>query len=499
MQPLMFLLLMVLSAMQLAGVWWCSPPASVEVEPDQAPSINNTIVKPTPTHPPGNDPFNAIVEQTPADPPGDGTFNGVNIYYRETDPSFHSEIRCVGDNFRSNAWQSRSCEFRNMCFNTETKKYVLFQSPKNRHMGQQAQGGTTFSTTLTRKKVALGSFTLEQIEDHGFEKMRWSPEIETELPQSYYQLPSDYVFVPFHGLAPHNPGHLIWDNFLPIHTLLSTFHLQSRKRLLLMRVVLENGMFGTCEAEGQEDWIPAQCKFMLHKFLDMMGTGVNDSFSTNNDFKVTQKKSKKSKYICAKMGVAGIGMLTDHGVQSHGYNKEDYDRSNFAGRAPLIYAFRSFVMKNMGLKDDGIVGRGLPLRITFSIHSSGHDLRGTGFSKQIKAVKEAYKDNDNVVVQSFCFADYSTKEQLEIASETAIYIGAVGGGAVTATFLPPGSSTIMYYNREEGVRARLDWEILNNAGYFTSNWLEIEKRNSKEGVQRLLGIIDLEIDRIASL
>lgn len=469
--------LLFLSLLQLLAMWRFAPPVFEDTTGHPGPmEIMNKL--------PVNDKHQEL------DPPGDGTFNGINIYYRETPRSFQSEVRCVGENFRNDSWQSRSCEFRNICFNTKTKKFVLFRSPKNRDIGIQHDDRTTISTTFSNKSVAIGSFTYEQIEKHGFEKMKWFPEIEDDLPQYYYELPSDYVLVPFHGLAPHNPGHLVWDNFLPIHTLLSTFELQDR-RLLLMRVVIEYRLFGTCEAL---EWLPPVCNAVLHKFLVMMGNGVNETFSSNYNFNVTQSKSK-SDYVCANTGVAGLGMMTDHGLRSHGYHDADYETVRFAGRAPIISAFRNFVFDNMGLRK-GTAGIP-PYRITFSTHSSGHALRGTAFGEQIKAVNHTYEGNETVVVQEFCFADYSVREQLKIASQTNIYISAAGGGAVTATFLPPGASAIIYYNQEGGVKARLDWEVLNNAGYFTTNWLALEDYDSKTSLEKLLEIIRFELERIS--
>mmetsp|Transcript_13016 Transcript_13016/g.26604 ORF Transcript_13016/g.26604 Transcript_13016/m.26604 type:complete len:155 (-) Transcript_13016:103-567(-) len=38
-----------------------------------------------------------------------------------------------------------------------------------------------------------------------------------------YTLPSSVVLFPFHSLSASNPGHLVWDDFLPMYTLLNIF------------------------------------------------------------------------------------------------------------------------------------------------------------------------------------------------------------------------------------------------------------------------------------
>jgi hypothetical protein len=76
----------------------------------------------------------------------------------------------------------------------------------------------------------------------------------------------------------------------------------------------------------------------------------------------------------------------------------------------------------------------------------------------------------------------SLRDQAEITSQAAIFVTAVGGGAMTATFLRRGASLILFYeakggrrgNRETGKPARLDWDLLNHASHLRVHWLPIE-------------------------
>ena len=76
-------------------------------------------------------------------------------------------------------------------------------------------------------------------------------------------------------------------------------------------------------------------------------------------------------------------------------------------------------------------------------------------------------------------SDLSLKDQVSIASNSAMYITAAGGGAVTGMFLPKGASLIVFYavdggrlrNKPTGLPALLDSDILNNLSYIRVHWI----------------------------
>lgn len=85
-------------------------------------------------------------------------------------------------------------------------------------------------------------------------------------------------------MAGFNPGHLVWDDWLPIYTLLSMFGVLNDNhdaQLILMRYVLPgNGMWATCDFNiiNKE-----RCRHMFEKFLPLMGIHSNSmtQFTTN--------------------------------------------------------------------------------------------------------------------------------------------------------------------------------------------------------------------------
>ena len=100
--------------------------------------------------------------------------------------------------------------------------------------------------------------------------------------------------------------------------------------------------------------------------------------------------------------------------------------------------------------------------------------------------------------------DLSLKEQIQVAIESAIFVTVSGGGAVTATFLPHGSTLIVYYLEDGGfdfwkynytyTPARLDWDLLANAAHLKVHWLPIKTMETKEDLNVLKHLVlhDLE-------
>jgi hypothetical protein len=143
----------------------------------------------------------------------DGTFNGLPIYFT-TDGSIDSTASCVGENYQDNAYMYRSCFFTHFCFDTVKKDYVLFQSPQEQEWQQYVSKDVDIGTSITMSNitVALGGLNPKWME-RAFRKLEWFPEVILDSSalkeEGYYQLPSDFVWVPFHSFAGFNAGHII--------------------------------------------------------------------------------------------------------------------------------------------------------------------------------------------------------------------------------------------------------------------------------------------------
>ena len=100
--------------------------------------------------------------------------------------------------------------------------------------------------------------------------------------------------------------------------------------------------------------------------------------------------------------------------------------------------------------------------------------------------------------------DLTLRQQMQVALESAIYVTVSGGGAVTATFLPPGATLIVYYLEDGGfdywntsytyTPARLDWDLLNNAGHLRVHWLPMKTMNSRGALEVLEQLVLHELE-----
>lgn len=437
--------------------------------------------------------------------PADGSFNGIPISYNEGTMEY-STVACVGDNYQSDSWLYRSCQFRQFCFDTEEKEFVISQSPAERQwVTKHARSDSLIGSAVnTNSFVSLGGLNVKW-GGHVFEKLKWFPRVLEDPIVGYYELPDDYVWVPYHSMAGFNAGHLVWDDFLPIHTLLNMFGLidgtedsRSLQPLLTRYVLKHDPLWATCDFN---DNMKNKCNKLTPRFLPLMGVHPI-TFSTTQDFRF-ETHNAQSKYVCARYGAAGIGMLTDHATKAHGWEPRDYKTTHNVGRGASLYSFRNFMLRNLRV-DRAPLNPTAPFHITFSTHSSEVLKRSLGFTKQIQAIKNEFPKNETVV-HAHAMKSLSVHDQIELASKSAVFVTSSGGGAVTATFLPRGATLIIYY-QSDGSRvknqrtyepARLDWDLFNHLSYIRVHWLPVKDMDTPEGVEVFTQLVRNELDAIA--
>jgi hypothetical protein len=509
----------------------------------------------------------------------DATFNGYPVYYHEKhDNSTYSQVHCVGEMYGGAqgkdknkvddwTWMHRSCHFEFFCFDVQTKEFLLYQDPKEQSMLETFKerpfldvsqsfilNHTTsvVSTSLKTGKhtstaasfgVSLGGINRKWgMRENGNLRLKWFPRIVHEPPPTnFYTLPEHVVMAPFHSLSAFNPGHLVWDDFLPLFTLLQMFQLDNKDtslfprheednnntqqqqqqhepyELLMMRYVVPN-MWASC------DWKIGRtrdCAFMLKKFGPLMTPGKIVTHVDSQLNVSTTGPRLKSNLVCARHGVAGIGDLTDHGTQKgHGFEPKDYELTHNDGRGGQMWDFRNFMMTNVGLMGGAVgvdatrdnpprqIHKRDPLLILFSINSSEKVSRRLSFDDQIRTLQLAFneelhpsRDLKKVVVESHQFSHYSIKKQADIVSKAAIYVTGCGGGAVTATFLPRGSSLFLFYHPFGGLKnnqythlpARLDWDLFNQLSYVRVHWIPVTFMHTPEDLKALVELVKHEL------
>jgi hypothetical protein len=470
----------------------------------------------------------------------DAYLNIVPLYRQNAANHIHSSIHCVGETpFEETSWIYRSCQYTYLCFHPQTYDFFVVDSPQHQALQQHLQqrpasknahwhvstdlyhSSNNNNNNITTPPLALGGINSRwngTAFNEGLDKVKWAPNVVESMPSSYYLMDDNIVLVPFHSFAGHNVGHLLWDDFLPIYTLLQMFGYvdtegDDNHQPLLLRVNTLPILYASCDMRRNKKM---GCKDNFNKFLPLMGVDPS-TFTTLTEVHVTSSMDSDSKApapeslpICAKHAVAGLGMLTDHGLKDHGWEPLPTDGVFNVGRASQLYQFRNFMLRNMGLpvKTAPPLGQQLQqFHILLNAHSSRDPDRDMSLEVQHKAITRAFPKAKVSLVQ---LKEYSLKEQLELVSQkTNIFVSTCGGGSMTAFFLPRGSSLILYYADNAGFNyasykltggpAILDWDLLNNVGYLKVHWLPIIGMHSSEGLSTLVSLIQHEMDAVLNL
>eukprot|EP00980_Cylindrotheca_fusiformis_P020104 scaffold7176_cov134-Cylindrotheca_fusiformis.AAC.1 len=327
----------------------------------------------------------------------EGTFNGYPIYFEDvSDQSLASQVHCIGESYEKKklirriakridvSWQHRSCHFHFFCYDLEAKEYVLYQSPKEKEVDNFPTFSDVSQSYMMVNQshhdegipfaVAIGGINRKWM-DGGIPRLKWYPTIRSEPPKNFYSLPADVVMIPFHSLASFNPGHLVWDDFLPIynnHLLIGTvqalmqiFGLDSHQLLAMRYILPGDGLWAACDWKEERN---QDCNFMLKKFGTLMVSNHEVlPFSTNLEPRLEVNGKAKSNMVCAKQGAAGLGSLTDHGTRKgHGWEAQDYRIVHNLGRGGQLWRFRNFMMQKVGVPVTDAPPPNNPFRIIFS-------------------------------------------------------------------------------------------------------------------------------------
>ncbi|KAG7343206.1 DUF563 domain containing protein [Nitzschia inconspicua] len=457
----------------------------------------------------------------------DAFFNNVPVFL-QTDNNFHSNIHCVGSTpFEETSWIHRSCHYTHLCLDPTSHEFFVVQSSSSQQLQQQRPKGVMLSTDLlerndradvihpvniTSPAVALGGINPRWNGtnfNQGVHKVRWAPKIRHDLPSSYYLLDDNVVLLPFHSFAGHNVGHLLWDDFLPIFTLLQIFGFMDEKsmayQILLLRDDTLPVLYASCEIRRNKH---AGCHDNFVKFLPVMGVDPK-TFSTLTELQLDDGRGhslvQPNVPICAKHAAAGIGLLTDHGWSDHGWEPAPTDTVHNLGRGPQLFQFRNFMLQNMGLDIQPALQQS-QFHILLNAHSSRDRERDKTMQEQLQALTAAFPTAKVSLVE---LKKYSLLDQLELVSQrTNIFISTCGGGSMSAFFLPRGAALILYYADQSGFNferfaltggpAILDWDLFNNAGYLRVHWLPISGMNSPEGLDTLVSLVKQEMDAAIS-
>lgn len=475
---------------------------------DDAPKTNRSVRE-------NKEVFKARIEAPPDEPVlADGYFNNFPLkkmrVANNLESSFYSSVHCAGDNFdKENSWISKTCHFRNLCFDTKSHDFVLISSRKQDQLEELLKNTSlTYTSVSTAMKHDYNDGSTKTTKDTGsgiktsigginpkwgnkVDSMKWFPVVKSydesfseELrSRGVYVLPSDVLMFPYHSFAGFNPGHLLWDDFLPMHTLLHSFGLLDF-RLMFLRYVMPNNeppLWASCDRQRDK------CYAMMEKFMPLMGVNVTENYSSMHEFELRLPSRSRNDanattmdrrpYVCASHGVAGMGMATDHGDKLHGWAASDFEHSHNKNRGASMYDFRNFMLDNIEVSTEPLRSSSTKkCKIVFSVNSSSNGNRITAFGQHVQALENGLdrKYYDTVEIRKQRMSDLSIKEQATLLSDTCVFVTVCGGGSVSGVFLPRGASILIFFHEEDGVRktpARLDWDFFNHATWLRTHWL----------------------------
>lgn len=242
-------------------------------------------------------------------------------------------------------------------------------------------------------------------------------------------------------------GHLLWDMWLPIVTLLDLFEFDNDALFLTFIRVFR------------------RCREDVNKFRSLLG--IQDEIPDINKL----MPGPKSILLCAKHSVSGMGWLTDHGLSAHGKTRYDFENPVNVRRGPQLVRFRSYIMEKM--KIESALRPEDPPHILFNELSSDAPKRRISFDSDVREIRRSLKEDfPNVVVSSHSFSNYTLTKQIEVTSKAAVFVSACGSGTFPAFFLPKGATLIIYGDDE----MMLDWDLWNNYGHIGVYWLSLSKR-----------------------
>lgn len=412
-----------------------------------------------------------------------GSINGLPLNLQNVGSKTHTKpkslLQCVGEDYQKDDWWQRSCSFRFMCFDLDTRNFTIYSRPEDTQLKTFAiqRPFMDLSQTLiqTGTTISLGGINRKWGKE--ISRLEWFPTIIDTPPTIFYSLPENVIMIPHHSMAalPFDPLDLILDNFLPIFNLMHLFQLDNKDEPMLLRYTLTgSGLFESCDDPA----LKGKCDLVLGKYWPMM-TRLSSFITSQQETKFHFKSKRQSNLVCAKQGLAGIGALTDHGTYKTDGRKSDYGKIlHNHGRGDLFWKFREFCLENLALtKDRDFTGNVEP---PYKVVIAEPQSKEWTLEKQT-AFLQQNMNSHIATVQTYEFEQMTLIDQVKLVTQADVYISVgFGEGAVASLFLPPGSTLIIFYDPTKQHR---NSDFFNNLSHIRVNWFPVS-----------VGVVNLERD-----
>jgi len=401
------------------------------------------------------------------------TFLGHSVRYQPSPrPDHHplqSTVHCVGDNFRSDAWLYRSCQYRNLCFDAATQEFLLFPSPEELAVMELLQqfdrpGLVTISSIANDKELSLGS-----IQDPWSDRnTKWMPKLVTSpeqqkerLAQGYYELAPNSILFP---IQLSSTELLLWNDIFAIYTVLSIFGMEDKKIVLF---------------PVQQTEAASQLLVRLGPALGVV-THVHGSSAT---------KLKQSQLVCAPYGAAGLGMIASTRQRTKATDAESQILTHAVSRGAVYRDFRKFLLNHMELGD---FSEPSPDAVGIAIDSKGTQEQVMATLRSLGEFQIQSSTDENTE---------SLDQQVTVAVTSKIFVAEMANPSATfiaATFLPEGAVLFVLDNDDKvegnGVSERQQLrDLLDVMGHIRLHWL-----SSVDGIAPILRKESIRIGQVLS-
>jgi hypothetical protein len=405
-----------------------------------------------------------------------------------------TNVHCVGEKLFPNRLGSewyRSCHYQNLCFDLQNKVFVA-------HMSPQARKLMSSHSFLYHKLNYISSIPRKMVVSPQLNRLGGGYPFYADLPEvydlsnvsSYYRYNGTWLSTKIYNSDNSGTlgkllqmrlssfshislffitnylkkGHVLWDIWLPIFSLLELFALNKHELIVTLFPSI--------------NIVRPVYSFLAQSFGLVTPLNPNESLNVSDS---------RSRYICALNGGSGYGWLMDHGFGDHGWKPDDLMYPVNLRRGPELWRLRNFILRNLDIPAE--LQPNSKIEIVFSISSSHDWHRRIQFQEEYDEIKRLNLSNQKYRVRKSHLVAASLRKQLMIASRTTIFISVVGGGTFPAFFLPKGSTLILYGDRD----LYLDFDIFNNCGYLRVHWMSLNSRLNDTSI-----FLDLIRDELAA-
>jgi len=438
----------------------------------------------------------------------------------------YTSSHCIGQTFREEEWQAKSCYLRDLCFDSASNSFKYYASDadpataegweKQRlstHVDESEPARGPMRTNLKMSLSPLNVVWQPQFEG-GFP---WSPEVvRAPIPADAVWDTSAEVFVLYMSYNSHNVGHLIFDELFPWFNLASMFNLLGTD---MQALNFKN--FNPKYPHHDPKLSSATPTNSCERYAEALRTGISYRFETPNAplpdderknaqniirvcnklrTKLAPMMSKhlirtfpdyeehpelKGKVTCFPRLLTGVGMLAEHcGDESrHGDLPEHNENWGWArsfcnpGRSSNFWAFRQYILSRQLHVSTSLAPCRLAQRkpvVFVAIRALDDKFEGPGVERwEAGGAKLQKLLGDSATVEAKVISTFTIREQAVFMAKTNVLVQLSGGGSSTMLFLPRGATTVLLAPRS----TKDDFVLWGHTAWLRITWVEIKELN----------------------